>query len=141
MTTPREFTMNFNFKLVYTDIVYNVETSSNTTLHDLFDDACNKFAPHIDYYKYYIDYVVAGQEGCELAPEIDYSYLYESIWNKFGEKWRQISFYIRPMNRETETFIRMDRYIEEPTRTIQELGNRVTDVLGVNLPPPPEQTR
>lgn len=112
MTTPIEFTMNFNFKLVYTDIVYNVEISSNKILDDLFVKACNKFVPYIDYNKYYIDYVIAGQDRCELSSEVVTADFYESLWDKFGNRWRYISFYVRPMDRETKTFIRTDSYIE-----------------------------
>lgn len=148
MSTPREFTMNYNFKLVYTDIVYNVEISSHETLHDLFDKACIKFAPHIDYNMYYIDYVIAGQDKGELASSVGHLNLYDPIWYEFGSRWRQVSFYVRPVSRTTNTFVRMDRYIqttsdtqvpetEVPDTQVPETDIQVSDALGVILPPPP----
>ena len=145
MSAPREFTMNYTFKLVYTNIVYNVKISSHETLHDLFYEACDKFTPHINYNKYYIDYVVNGQDKCELAEAIDdINILDHPLWYEFGDRWKQISFYVRPMDRETDSFIRMDRYIEEtlevardrqvPDIQFSEFENRETDTLGTNLP-------
>lgn len=147
MSAPREFTMNYTFKLVYTNIVYNVKISSHETLHDLFYEACHKFTPHINYNKYYIDYVVNGQDKCELAEAIDdINILDHTLWYEFGDRWKQISFYVRPMDRETDSFIRMDRYIEETLEVARdrqvsdiqfsEFENRETDTLGTNLPLP-----
>ena len=108
-----DFEMNFNFKLVYTDIVYNIKTSCFTVIRDLFTEASIKFELYINYSKYHIDFVIAGQDGSELAPEVDNSYLFETLWDKFGDKWGEISFYVRPVNRDTNIFVRRDNYIDE----------------------------
>lgn len=115
MSAPREFTMKYNFKLVYTCIVYTIEISSHATLQDLFDEACTKFAPHINYYDYYLDYVVAGQDKRELASAVGLDNLDQSLWYQFGDKWRHISFYVRPINRNDDSFHRLDNYIVPPT--------------------------
>lgn len=140
MSSPTDFTMIYNFKLVYTNVVYCIEISSHATLHDLFDEACVKFTPHINLHKYYIDYVVAGQDNSELASAVGLDNLYEPLWYEFGDKWRQVSFYVRPMDRDTEEFVCMDSYNEALFEQVPEL-NRPTDILGVNLPPPPGLTR
>ena len=111
-TTPQEFIMNFNFKLVYTDIVYNVEISSHSNMNDLFGLASTKFEPHINYDKFYIDFVIAGQDKGELASSVSHLNLDEPLWYEFGKKWRQVSFYVRPVSRETDRFVLMDRYNE-----------------------------
>ena len=111
-TTPQEFTMNFNFKLVYTDIVYNVEISSHSNMNDLFGLASTKFEPHINYDKFYIDFVIAGQDKGELASSVSHLNLDDPLWYEFGKKWRQVSFYVRPVSRETDRFVLMDRYNE-----------------------------
>lgn len=113
MTTPTEFVMSFNFKLVYTCIIKKIEISSNATVHDLFDNACGVFADCINYDKYYIDYVVVGQDKGELAEAFGENNLYQQLWLQF-RRWKEVSFYVRPVSRETDTFIRMYRYIEEP---------------------------
>ena len=111
-TTPQEFTMNFNFKLVYTDIVYNIEISSHSNMESLFGLASTKFDPHINYDKFYIDFVIAGQDKGELASSVSHLNLDEPLWYEFGQKWRQVSFYVRPVSRDTDRFVRMDRYNE-----------------------------
>jgi len=155
MSAPREFTMNYTFKLVYTSIVYTIEISSHATLDELFDEACAKFAPHINYDKYYIDYVVAGQDKGELASVVGIHNIHEPLWYEFGDRWRKVSFYVRPMNRNDESFHRMDNYNvvpleeepenepsgEEPETLVPEVEGQATDILGVNLPPPPGLTR
>lgn len=155
MSAPREFTMNYTFKLVYTSIVYTIEISSHATLHELFDEACTKFQPHINYYKYYIDYVVAGQDKGELASAVGIHNLHDPLWYEFGDRWREVAFYVRPINRDTDSFHRMDNYSvapleevpenepsgEEPETLVPEVEGRATDILGVNLPPPPGLTR
>ena len=152
MSTPREFTMNYNFKLVYTDIVHTIEISSNATLHDLFDEACAKFTPHINYDNYYIDYIVAGQDKGELASAIGIHNLYEPLWYEFGDRWKQVSFYVRPMDRNDDLFHRMDNYnvvpleevavqSQETETQIPETNIHASDTLGVVLPPPPGLTR
>ena len=151
MSTPREFTMKYNFKLVYTSIVYTIEISSHATLHDLFDEACAKFEPHINYHNYYIDYVIAGQDKCELASAVGIHNLDDPLWYEFGDRWRQIAFYVRPVNRNDELFHRMDNYNatpleevpenEESEIQVSEVESRERDILGVNLPPPPGLTR
>jgi len=110
MATPRDFIMNFNFKIVYTEIVYNIEISSNNTIKDLFEKASSKFKPHINYDSYKIDFVIAGQKNSEMAEAINESSLDNTLYYQFGEKWRQISFYIRPIDKITDSFIRMDAY-------------------------------
>ena len=110
MATPRDFIMNFNFKIVYTEIVYNIEISSNNTIKDLFEKASSKFKPHINYDSYKIDFVIAGQKNSEMAEAINESSLDNTLYSQFGEKWRQISFYIRPIDKITDSFIRMDAY-------------------------------
>ena len=144
MSAPREFTMNYTFKLVYTDIVYTLEISSHATLDDLFDEACEKFQPHINYNKYYIDFVKAGQNKDELASSVAHNSLYEPLWYEFGYKWRQVSFYVRPINRNDYLFHRMDNYNVEPIEEEDsEVENRETETntLRVNLPSPPGLTR
>jgi len=110
MATPRDFIMNFNFKIVYTEIVYNIEISSNNTIKDLFEKTSAKFKPHINYDSYKIDFVIAGQKNSEMAEAINESSLDNTLYYQFGEKWRQISFYIRPIDKITDSFIRMDAY-------------------------------
>ena len=110
MSTPREITMNYNFKLVYTSIVYTIEISSHATLQDLFDEASAKFEPHINYGYYYLDYVVAGLDKAELASAMGIHNLDHPLWYEFGDIWRQVAFYVRPMNRNDELFHRMDNY-------------------------------
>jgi len=111
MPTPQEFTMNYNFKLVYTDVLYNVQISSHSTLEQLFSMASVLFEQHIDYDKYYIDYVVCGQEKVEMASAISHHNLDHPLYYEFGgEKWKQVSFYVRPMSRITDRFVRMDTY-------------------------------
>lgn len=151
MSAPREFTMKYNFKLVYTSIVYTIEISSHATLHDLFDEACAKFESHINYNKYYIDYVVAGQDKCELASAVGIHNLHDPLWYEFGDRWRQVAFYVRPMNRNDDSFHRMDNYNvipleevpenEESEIQVPEVESRERDTLGINLPPPPGLTR
>jgi len=157
MSAPREFTMKFNFKLVYTTIVYTIGISSNASLHDLFDEASVKFEPYINYHNYYIDYVIAGQDKDELAPAIWHLNLHQPLCYEFGDKWRQISFYVRPINRNDEIFHRMDNYniptleglqpetpaqdTHIPETQSPEIESRPTDILGLNLPPPPGLTR
>ena len=147
MSSPREFTMNFNFKLVYTGIVHNIEISSNFSLHDLFNKVSAKFQPHINYNKYYLDFVVAGQNKGELALAVAHHNLYEPLWYEFGNRWRQISFYVRPINRNDDLFHRMDNYNVEPIEEeaseseVTEVESRERDTLGVNLPSPPGLTR
>lgn len=104
--------MQFYFKLVYTDITYTIQISSNATILDLFHEASIKFQQYINYNKYYIDYVVTGQEKSELGTALIMDNLYQPLCYKFGDKWRQISFYVRPINKYTDRFIRMERYIE-----------------------------
>jgi len=160
MTTESEVTINFNFKLVYTDIVYNIEISNHATLDDLFSKACEKFTPHINYEVYYIDYVVAGQKNCELASAVGTNNLDHTLWYEFGRRWREVSFYVRPVNRNTESFHRMDNYNVVPFNHLApetqesdtqgpetqesdtqgpetESTTEITDSLGVNLPSPP----
>lgn len=140
MPTPREFTMNFNFKIVYTSIVYNVEISSHASLNNLFDQACAKFENHIDYDRFYIDYVIAGQEKQELASGIGLLYLDDPLWTHF-KKWKEVSFYVRPVLRATDVFVRMDSYTEERPETVEESQNQERDASGGYLPPPPGLTR
>lgn len=150
MSTPREFTMKYNFKLVYTSIVYTIEISSHATLLSLFAQACAKFEPHINYRYYYLDYVVAGQDKCELASAVSIDNLHHPIWYEFGDRWRQVAFYVRPMNMNDNSFHRMDNYNVAPFEEVPENevsgeeleiqvpeGNNLPrDILGVNLPPP-----
>jgi hypothetical protein len=150
MTTPGlrpEFTMNFTFKLVYTSIVYNIEISSRENMAKLFDIAGAKFAQHINYHKYYIDYVIAGQPKSELASAVGYHNLDDPLDYEFGDKYKQISFYVRPMERSTDNFVQMERYIEDTIDedTVELHGPPVTEegseIEGPGeeeiLPPPP----
>lgn len=158
MPAPREFTMNYNFKLVYTDIVYTISISSHETLNNLFDKACTKFEHYINLDLYYIDYVVAGQPKKELASAVSHHNLENPLWYEFGERWRQVSFYIRPINRNDNSFHRMDNYNVESIQGLvpetqapeshlsseqqtPELQNEQRDILGINLPSPPVLTR
>jgi len=110
MSTPREFTMNFNFKLVYTNIVHNIQASSHATVKDLFENARQVFGQYINYHKYYIDYVVSGKG--ELASAFQEQNLHQPLWHEFS-RWKEISFYIRPVDRNTDRFIRMDNYNQQ----------------------------
>ncbi len=150
MTTPGlrpEFTMNFTFKLVYTSIVHNIEISSRDNMSKLFDTAGAKFAQYIDYNKYYVDYVIAGQPKSELASAVGYHNLEDPLDYEFGDKYKQISFYVRPMERSTDNFVRMDRYIEEPTDddTVELYASAVAEegpeTEELQLPPPPGLVR
>lgn len=145
MTTPGlrpEFTMNFTFKLVYTSIVYNIEISSRENMSKLFDMAGAKFAEYIDYNKYYIDYVIAGQPKSELASAVGYHNMDDPLDYEFGDKYKQISFYVRPMERSTDNFVRMDRYIEVPVdEDTVELQEPVITEEEQPLPPPPGLVR
>lgn len=107
-------TINFNFKLVYTDIVYNIEISNHATLRDLFDMASEKFVPHINFDIYNIDYIVAGQDKGELASAVDINNLENPLWCEFGGRWSEVSFYVRPIIKNTQLFHRMDNYNVEP---------------------------
>ena len=141
MSSPREFNMNFNFKIVYTGIVYEITISSHATLNNLFGKASEVFADFIDYDKYFVEFVVAGQNKGELAPAIGEHNLDHPIWYEFGEKWKEVSFYVRPVSRESNTFVRMDRYdaqiIEVPEEAHQNNSNFAVEF---NLPPPPGLT-
>ena len=110
MLSPREFIMVFTFKLVYSNIVYTIEISSHATLQELFDKAHDKFTPHVNYDIYYLNYVFAGQDKSELAPAIEINNLDEPLWHDFMDKWKHISFYIRPMNKISNSFHRRDNY-------------------------------
>lgn len=145
-----ELTINFNFKLVYTNIVYNIEISNHASLRDLFGMACEKFVSHINFSIYNIDYIVAGQDKGELAPAVGTNNLDNPLWYEFGGRWRQVSFYARPVNRNDQSFHRMDNYnvvpfnnlepaTQEPETQEPETENNtgITDLLGVNLPSPP----
>jgi hypothetical protein len=145
MSTPGlrpEFTMNFTFKLVYTGIVYNIEISSRENMSKLFDMAGARFAEHIDYNKYYVDYVIAGQPKSELASAVGYHNMDDPLDYEFGDKYKQISFYVRPMERSTDNFVQMDRYIEEPAYEVEQ-EQQVTEETELEqpLPPPPGLVR
>jgi hypothetical protein len=124
--------MNFNFKLVYTDVVYNVEISSHETVHELFNVACEQFKKYIDYNKYYIEWVVCGQTKSELAPSVSEHNYDHPLYYEFGHNWKSVSFYVRPVNRMTDRFVRpeTDIYIQiEPTAepTIQDDPSQPVD--------------
>lgn len=137
-----EFTMNFTFKLVYTGIVYNIEISSRENMSKLFDMAGAKFAEHIDYNKYYVDYVIAGQPKSELASAVGYHNMDDPLDYEFGDKYKQISFYVRPMERSSDNFVRMERYIEGPAdEDTVELHGPATAQEEQPLPPPPGLVR
>ena len=145
MTTPGlrpEFTMNFTFKLVYTSIVHNIEISSRDNMAKLFDMAGAKFAEYINYNKYYVDYVIAGQPKDELASAVGYHNLEDPLDYEFGDKYKQVSFYVRPMERSTDNFVRMERYIEDTIElnepAVEEEGPETEEL---NLPPPPGLVR
>jgi hypothetical protein len=150
MTTPGlrpEFTMNFTFKLVYTSIVHNIEISSRDNMSKLFDTAGAKFAEYIDYTKYYVDYVITGQPKSELASAVGYHNLEDPLDYEFGDKYKQISFYVRPMERSTDNFVQMDSYIEESADddTVELYGSAATEegpeIEELRLPPPPGLVR
>lgn len=102
--------MRYNFKLVYTSIVYTVEINSEENLEKLFNLACDKFDEHINYDLFYIDYVIAGQEKCEMGPAVSSINLVHPLEEMFGDKYTDISFYVRPMRRTTSRFMRLDTY-------------------------------
>lgn len=106
----RPFTMNFNFKLVYTNFIHNIEIESTATLENLFDKASEKFNDLINYNKFYVDYVISGQEKSELAPAMGLHNLDQPLYYYFGNKWKEVSFYVRPIDRNTNLFRRFDRY-------------------------------
>lgn len=147
MTTPGlrpEFTMNFTFKLVYTSIVHNIEISSRDNMAKLFDIAGAKFAEYINYNKYYVDYVIAGQPKSELASAVGYHNLDDPLDYEFGDKYKQISFYVRPMERSSDNFVRMERYDESDQQEEQiDQDQPVTEEteLEQTLPPPPGLVR
>ena len=141
-----DFTMNFTFKLVYTSIVHNIEISSRDNMAKLFDIAGAKFAEYINYNKYYVDYVIAGQPKDELASAVGYHNLEDPLDYEFGDKYKQISFYVRPMERSTDNFVRMERYIEDTEENTIELNESPVEEEGpeteeLNLPPPPGLVR
>jgi hypothetical protein len=147
MTTPGlspEFTMNFTFKLVYTTIMYNIEISSRENMAKLFDMASSKFSEYINYNKYYIDFVIAGQPKGELASAVNERNLDDPLDYEFGDKYKQISFYVRPMERETDCFVRMESYNEEIIDFETSLAREepsyeepTTHEEQENIPPPP----
>ena len=110
MSAPREFIIKCYFKLVYTDIVYIIDISCHSTLNDLFDRACVKFNPHINYHNYYIDYVIIGQEKGELAQAIDINNLEYPLWYQFRNLSKELAFYVRPINRYTNSFQCIENY-------------------------------
>jgi hypothetical protein len=110
MSAPQEFIMNFNFKLVYTDIVYNVAISSHSNMNQLFELASRNFESHIDYDNFYIDFVITGQDKGELASSVSHYNLDDPLWYEFRDKWRQISFYVRPVDRGTNLFVQLTNY-------------------------------
>lgn len=121
------YAMKFTFKLVYTDIIYETEILSNATLEQLFNNVSNHFSNFICLDKYYIDFVVAGQPKCELATAIG-AHSYDDTLNyEFGDNWKQVSFYVRPMNRLTSSFVRLDCY------------NEYSSSSDLDLPPVPPQ--
>jgi hypothetical protein len=153
--------MKFTFKLVYTDIVYTISVYSDQTLNNLFDLAGAKFENHIDFDKYYIDYVIAGQDKGELAIAVSHLSFNETLGHEFGDGWKSISFYVRPVERATDEFIRRDRYDvrhdthihEVPDEVVLEeqvinvdysnqetLDNGEDDLFNNPLPPPPGLT-
>ena len=107
----KEIIMNFTFKLVYTNITYNVEISSNETLGSLFDKAGLLFETNVNYNIYYIDWVIAGQKKKELANAINEVEFGNTLYTAFKDSWKNISFYVRPINRQTYLFVRKDNYL------------------------------
>lgn len=110
MSAPREFIIKCYFKLVYTDIVYIIDISNHSTLNDLFDRACVKFKPHINYHNYYIDFVIIGQEKGELGQAIDINNLEYPLWYQFRNLSKELAFYVRPINRYTNSFQCIENY-------------------------------
>jgi hypothetical protein len=106
-----EFVMNFNFKLVYTNIVYNIQISSHATLQELFHKANLTFALHIDPLRFENYFIVCGQEENELAPAVSHHNLDHPLYYEFGEKWKQVSFYVRPCDISTHEFTHLSAYI------------------------------
>jgi hypothetical protein len=106
----------------------------------LFDMAGAKFAEHIDYNKYYVDYVIAGQPKSELASAVGYHNMDDPLDYEFGDKYKQISFYVRPMERSTDNFVRMDRY-NEPEQEEEPASNEQVEQEEQPLPPPPGLVR
>ena len=113
MTARPEYIMKFTFKLVYTNITHNLEISSNESMNELFEKASLLFAPFINYNKYYIDFVIAGQKKGEMARSVGCHNLDEILDNEYGNNHKQLVFYVRPMDRNSDTFVRMDQYNEE----------------------------
>ncbi len=116
-TIQEEYTMKFNFKIVYTTIVQTIEISSNSTLGDLYDTITELFSTYINYSHYYINVVVAGQKEDEMGDAYLFEPINSSLHDAFGPTWKQTSFYIRPMSRYTYTFIKMDNYYLQPPTT------------------------
>jgi hypothetical protein len=92
-------------------------------VENLFHEACLAFQPHINYDIYYLDFVVAGQSKQELASAVILnSFECPNISNVFPDTYKEMMFYVRPMNRNVHSFNRMENYnvipIEEVTENV-----------------------
>lgn len=103
--------MIFNFKLVYTSIVYTIQIDSIENLQTLFYLARNKFKDHINYDLFNIDFVISGQERREMAAAVNNDALGEMLEDLFGDNYKHISFYVRPIPKNREVFMRLDTYL------------------------------
>jgi hypothetical protein len=105
-----EITIKATFILVYTSIAYTIEISNKCDIKDLFDEAGDIFTPHIDYNKFYVDFVITGQKEHGMAPAFDLYKLSNTLEDEFGKECKHINFYFRPMQRTTDTFLQMESY-------------------------------
>jgi hypothetical protein len=91
---PSEFVMNFTFKLAYTETTYYLEILSTSKVSDLFRNL-EKVVGDTIKQAYYI--VVAGQELREEGRAFSPKKYSNSLYEEFGEDWKNTSFYIRPV--------------------------------------------
>ena len=136
--------INDNFaRIIGTGPAYEFEFAYDENTRQIkYYSGWNSTTEYIDYNKYYVDYVIAGQPKSELAPAVGYHNLDDPLDYELGDNYKQVSFYARPMERSTDNFVQMDRYIEE------QVDEETTETHGVSsgqeeepLPPPPGLVR
>lgn len=125
------YIMEFTFKLVFTDIWYKMRFQSNVTMKQLHETVVSQFSNYIDSTRFDIILVVAGQPGDELASGINiYTCEDHPLFYEFGDKWKQISFYVRPVDIQTGLFVQMNDYHSRSVPPAEGTSDpRTTDML------------
>jgi hypothetical protein len=112
----------FAFKLVHSSETKIIETAIDNKLSDLFLSAKNAFAEFINYDLYKLQFVLAGQADCEQAACITRTQLNTQIAYLFYGVYENVSFYIRPIEKNTGLFVERNNYLviePEPVRRMQ----------------------